>query len=172
MAGDEDLRVKNAVARKLEAMGVGGADMDARTAGQLEKIERALQAEEAELAKARATIRGRGFALSAVSAASGVSRATFYNKPLLAEYIELSKAEAVGDAGATAPKAELEEARERVRLLMERDGELVLALADNERLSKRVEALEAALEDSRSHFEGMPKGRVVHFEAAVGKEER
>ncbi|NHM15034.1 hypothetical protein GMI68_09785 [Eggerthellaceae bacterium zg-886] len=46
---------------------------------------------------------------------------------------------------------------------MERDGELVLALADNERLTKRVEALEAMLKDARRHFEGMPRGRVVPF---------
>ncbi|WP_261434105.1 hypothetical protein [Xiamenia xianingshaonis] len=97
------------------------------------------------------------------TAASGVSRATFYNKPLLAEYVALSKSEAVGNRGATASRAELEEANAKMRRLMERDGELVLALADNERLTKRVEALEAMLKDARRHFEGMPRGRVVPF---------
>ena len=163
MAEEDGLSVREAIARKLAALGVGMAEVDARTLRHLEKVEMAVQAEEEKLERARATVRGRGFALSAISAASGVSRTTFYNRPLLAEYVELSKSEAVGDPGGTASRAELDEANEKVRRLMERDGELVLALADNARLEKRVKALEAALDDSRSHFEGMPRGRVVPF---------
>ena len=163
MAEEDGLSVHDAIAGKLAALGVSMAEVDARTLRHLEKVEVALQDEVERLERARATVRGRGFALSAISTASGVSRATFYNKPLLAEYVEHSKSEAVGGPGGTASRAELDEANEKVRRLMERDGELVLALADNERLAKRVEALEAALDDSRSHFEGMPRGRVVPF---------
>lgn len=172
MAGDKDLLMSGAIVRKLEAMGVDEADVNARTAGQLEKIENALRAEEAELSKVRATVRGRGFAFSAVSTASGMSRATFYNKPLLAEYVEFSKAETVSNADATASRTELEETKKEAHLLMERDSELVLTLAENERLSKSVEALETALEDGRSHFEEMAKGKVMPFGAVGGKEQR
>ncbi len=163
MAESEGLNVREAVERKLIALGVDADDVNVRTLRHLELIEKAVQAEEERLKQAKATVRGRGFVLSAISAASGVSRATFYNKPLLAEYVALSRSEAVGDIDATASRAELAAANAKVRRLMERDGALVLALADNERLAKRIEALEAALEDVRRHFEGTPRGRVVPF---------
>lgn len=60
-----------------------------------------------------------------------------YNKPLLVEHVEFGKAEAVDDASTAASRTEFEEMKEKVRLLVERDAELALALAENERLPKK-----------------------------------
>ena len=148
------------IADKLAMLNVNLDDLDDRTMDQLRKIESAVIREEEALEKARAILRGKGFSISSISAASGVSRATFYNKPLLADYLELRKKDAMGDEPeATVRKAELDEAKEKITKLMESDGELVLSLADNERLSKRIEALEAVLRDMQSHRVGMPSAR-------------
>lgn len=171
MAGKDSMTTQEEVRRKLTALGRDPNTIDSRTMRQLVCLEEVVRDEEANVRVAKATVRGRGFALNAMSEASGISRATFYNKPLLAEYVKLSKDEIVGDPDAVASKAELDEAKKKISQMMERDGDLVLALAENERLEKRVDALRSALEDKGTNFEGISSANIIRLDSKAGKKE-
>lgn len=80
--------------------------------------------------------------------ASGVSYQTFYNKPLLKEYVE-QRRNASGIDNSSEERARLclrlNEAEERIKVLEKGDAELVLARIENDQLRERIHLLEVQL---------------------------
>lgn len=154
------------IAETLASMGEDLSGVDGRTLRQLERLEGAISAEAGEVERLRLELRAHGMTVSEMAKASGISRATFYNKPLLARYLEARKAQ-LGikgeDKALAAAVARAEEAERKVALMTERDGELVLAAANRRRLERRVESLEKALEEANARRATGQSGRIIEF---------
>lgn len=168
MADEKTLCLSDAIEKKLNAVGKCLKDIDPRTQNQLEKIEHAIQSESSLREKAEGEARAHEISIASIAKASGVSRATFYNKPVLKEYVESARDGEDSDS----PKAEsellakrLEHAEEVISKMQKRDGALVVMAAENERLRKRVEILEgfvtAMPNDIRQDFDA--RGIIIPF---------
>ena len=159
------------VAETLAGMGEDPSGVGGRTLQQLERLEGAISAEAREIERLRLELRAHSMTVSEMAKASGISRATFYNKPLLARYLEARKAQ-LGikgeDKALAAAVARAEEAERKVALMAERDGELVISAAERRRLEKRVESLEKALEEASARRATGELGRIIE----LGKGER
>lgn len=156
------------VLRTLESAGAGIDALDRRTIEQLGRIETAIAAEAAAHRAAKAEMRAHMLTIEGVSRAAGVSRPTIYAKKVLMDYIELRRAqEGVSYDGEKIEllKARLKEAEEKLSKLLLRDGELVVALAEVDRLKERNKRLEEYIGDlppyMREEMEAM--GKIVPF---------
>lgn len=152
----------------LEAMRVDIGALDGRTVDQLARIEMAIESEVAAYRTAKAEMRAHMLTIEGVSRAAGVSRPTIYAKKVLMGYIELRRAqEGVSYDGAKAGslKARLKDAEEKIEKLLQRDGELVVALAEVDRLKERNKRLEEYIGDlppyMREELDAM--GKIVPF---------
>lgn len=168
MDGENALSLSETIDERLSKLDKRLGDFDSRTQAQLEKIERAIQSETALRRAAEAEAKRHDINVVAIATASGISRATFYNKPVLKEYVEEARQAEGFDSDKTeldALKERLREAEETIGKLKKRDGELVVMMAENDRLRKRVEGLESFIEkmptDIRHDFEAM--GIVIPF---------
>lgn len=139
---------KNAgnVKSTLESMGVDPETLDARTKSQLLRLEDAIREELAAAGAAREELRRHELTVSNLAKRSGISRATFYNKRILADYLRARRPH--GELEAL--KKELEAALERaeraedtVAKLMKRDGEIVAMRSEMKHLRRRIALLEA-----------------------------
>lgn len=152
MAANEPLTAGERILGRLTSMGEDAKRLDKRTIEQLRKIEQAvaeeLEGRKAALAKARSC----DLSISRISKASGISRATFYNKPLLQSYVEAARADLEGedDSLVARLRARLEEKEEALKAMVARDAELVVMSAENRRLRNRVAALEKYIADMPS----------------------
>lgn len=150
MAANEAVAAVDRVTEKLASMNEDPESIDKRTMAQLEKLEEAIAAEVERHRAARAEARAHAITVSNVSKASGISRATFYNKPLLRRYVDASRK----SCGIDDEEAELERLREAlaeknraVEGMIARDAELVVLAMENKRLRHKVETLEKYITD-------------------------
>ena len=153
MARAENITDAQALSIVLDELEIPSADRDSRTMSQLTRIEAAITEEIEERDELRKRLHALNFSISEISSRSGVSRATFYNKPLLSKYVEHRRNQELHDAGAEkleAAKDRIAQLEDKVEKLLRRDGELVLAKMENDRLKKRVAALE-------SYFDSIPQ---------------
>lgn len=161
----EDARVLAALAAcKREA-----DDIDERTWGQIEKVEKAIL-EEASLHKdAKAEARRHMISIDSISKKSGVSRQTFYNKGgLLADYTQQRrKDEGIAAACEVAEslRRRLDEAEAKLAKMTDRDAQLVALHAENARLKNQVSQLMEFTEDipSKLKEEIIASGVVIPF---------
>ena len=155
------------IAGTLAAMGEDPSAIDARTMRQLESLEAAVSSEAEAVERLHRELSAHGMSVSEMAKASGISRATFYNKPLLARYLEARRSQTgIGkaDGALAAAVARAEEAERKVELMAQRDGELVLAAAERKRLEKRVESLERALEEANRRRPAGASGGIIELD--------
>ena len=103
-----------------------------------------------------------------ISKVGGISRPTIYGKPELMRYIELRRSEEKvlrESEKVEILKARLRDSEDKVAKMLRRDGELVVAHAEIERLRERVRRLEEYVAETpplaAERVEG--PGRVVRF---------
>ena len=168
MAEHGDSGVEPKVRRMLAGMGVDADGVDGRTMGQLVRIEAAIAGEAAAHRAAKAEARRHLLTKENVSGVSGVSKPTINAKPLLERYIEARRVEEkvfYEGEQVRSLKRRLKEVEKRVAKLAHRDGELVVALAEVERLKERNRRLEEYIGDlppyMREELDAM--GRIVPF---------
>lgn len=145
MAKAENITVEQTLSFVLDELEIPSEDRDGRTMSQLARIEAAITAGIEEREELRRRLNALNFSISEISNRSGLSRATFYNKPLLSKYVEHRRNQELHDADAEkleAAKDRIAQLEDKVEKLLRRDGELVLAKMENDRLKKRVAALE------------------------------
>lgn len=147
------------VEERLRSMGVDPAFEKEKTLAQLESIQRAIDEEALRIEEAR-KIALRGMPTTAVSELSGISRQTFYNKPLLKEYAE----RAINDAGVaedrnvvTRLKETVAEQKSAIDAFVRRDGELVEMEIKLRDVQAENDGLKAALSDAKETIEGLRK---------------
>lgn len=164
--GDSGLAPK--VLETLGAMGVDPDSLDARTVGQLARMEPAIAGIAAAHHAAKADARAHMLTIEGVSKASGVSRPTIHGKKVLMGYIEARRAEErvfYENEVVASLRKRLREAEERAEKLVRRDGELVVALAELERVRERNRRLEEYIGDlppyMREELDAM--GRIIPF---------
>lgn len=156
MARDESLIDQEALGAAMDASG-WDRPVDPKTAAQLESIEGAIRLELDERRRLMAEARRHDLSVSSVAKASGVPRATMYEKRLLVEYAKARASSATkteGESRAESLERRLEEAEARIAALERRDGELVLARMENERLRRQLDAIRDATTKRRGSRNG------------------
>ena len=156
MAREENLIDQEALGIAVEASG-WDRPIDPRTTAQLESIEEAIRQELGERQRLLAEARRHDLSVSSVAKASGVPRATMYEKRVLAEYAKArasSAADVEGRSRAESLERKLEEAEARIAALERRDGELLLARMENERLRRQLDAIRGATTRGRGGRNG------------------
>lgn len=168
MAGHGAGGLSPKVLETLGAMDVDADSLDERTLGQLGRMESAIAGIAEAHRAAKAEMRRHMITKENVSKASGVSRPTINAKPVLERYIEVRRVEErvfYENERIRSLKQRLKEAEEKVGKLTLRDGELVVALAEVERLRERNRRLEEYVGDlppyMREELDAM--GRVIPF---------
>lgn len=168
MAEGEDVKMTPKLAETLKAMGVEAGALDRRTVGQLERIEAAIAAEAAAYRAARAEVRAHLLTGENVSRVSGVTKPTINAKPVLKGYIERRRAEEKvfnESERIAALKGRLREAESKLEKMIRRDAELVVAIAETDRLRERVRRLDEYVRGlppyMQEELEAM--GRVIPF---------
>lgn len=161
----------------LEAMGVDAGSLDVRTVGQLARMEPAIAGIAEAHRAAKAEMRRHMITKENVSKASGVSRPTINGKPVLERYIEFRRAEEgvlYENEVIASLKRRLKEAEEKVGKLALRDGELVAALAEVERLKDRNKRLEEYIGDIPPYMkeELEAAGRVIPLSGSTSRQGR
>ncbi len=156
----------------LESMGVDAGSLDERTLGQLARIEAAIASIAEANRAAKAEMRRHMITKESVSKASGVSRPTINAKPVLERYIEFRRVEEkvfFENEQIRSLRRRLREAEKRVEMLVRRDGELVVALAEVERLKERNKRLEEYISDIPPYLQEEldALGRIVPFSSIV-----
>lgn len=163
------------IADTLRAIGVSASDVDARTWAQLEQVEACVTSEVNLYRAAKEELRRHRLSIDSVHKLSGISRQTFYNKDgLLARYVERRRADekvALESEASTALRKKLDEALTKIRKLEERDGELVILAAENERLRKRIEALDAYIKSMPDEIQQELEsyGHIIPFQTIKGQ---
>lgn len=150
METDEAVVGSDQVAARLEAMGIEPSSIDRRTLSQIKKLEEAIAIETERYRAARSEMKSHTLSVSTLSKASGISRATFYNKPLLRKYVDAARqAYAIKDESAELERLqkELSEKNEALAKMLEREAELVILAAENRRLNRRIETLRKYIDD-------------------------
>ena len=150
MAADEAVIRSDQIAARLEALGVDASSIDKRTMSQLNKLESSIAIEVELYREARSEMKSHTLNVSTLSKASGISRATFYNKPLLRKYADAARqAYAIEDENAELErvKKELAEKSDALAKMLEREAELIVLAAENKRLKRRIEALSKYIDD-------------------------
>lgn len=153
MAANDNLAIDALVIERLTSMSIDPATIDKRTFEHLAQIEEAIIAEAASYRAARAEARTHHINVSNISKVSKISRATFYNKPLLREYLNDSrKTCGVGDEEAELErlKKTIAEKDETIEAMTMRDAELVVLASENKRLRHKIENLERYISDPPS----------------------
>lgn len=167
--------ISGKVAATLRAMGVDPTSVDGRTLLQLEKIEAAISSEADAYRSAKADMRSHMLTIDNISKVGGVSRPTIYAKAELIRYIERRRGEEkvfCESERVESLKARLRDAEDRLAKMVNRDGELVVAHAEIERLRERIRRLEEYVGDVPPHPAQRTEGacRVVQFPGSgVGK---
>ena len=160
----------------LEALGENYDSVDKITMKHLRKIEKAVadEVEKRELAIAEA--KTHNLSVASVSKTSGVSHATFYNKPILSRYVNARKEILINRNTidvADSLKKRLDEANRQLDAMQEQGAEIVQLHIENEKLKQRVRMLEVQLAGGTPAADG--KGEVIPFEAITamrsGKED-
>lgn len=159
-----DDTLREIVLENLNELGINADEVNERTMGHLSRIESAIAGKLRERDDAFETIKACNLSVKSISEASGVSYQTFYNKPLLKEYVEQRRG-AVGIDNSseerTRLRSRLTEAEERIKALEKRDAELVLARIENDQLRERIHLLEVQLAGGIPGGNG--KGEVIPF---------
>lgn len=161
---DETLR--KTVLENLNEIGISVDKIDERTMGHLARIESAIEDKLRERDDALETIKSCSLSVKSISEASGVSYQTFYNKPLLKEYVAQRRSVSGIDNSSEERarlRLKLNEAEERIKALEKRDAELVLARIENDQLRERIHLLEVQLAGGIPGGNG--KGEVIPFPA-------
>lgn len=165
MASKEDLSIHDAtIMETLRELGVDTDTVDKRTLNHLRKIENAITEEADKRKQAEAEVRQHNFSVASISKVSGVSHATFYNKPVLSRYVNARKENVVSrtDTGASESlRQRLEEAQRQIALMNEQGAQMVQLQIENERLKKRVRMLEVQAMGGEPAADG--KGEVLPF---------
>lgn len=157
----------------LEALGIDYEDVDKRTMKHLIKIENAVAEEMDKREQAIAEAKVHNLSVASISKASGVSHATFYNKPLLSRYVNARKEILINRNTidvADSLKKRLDEANRQLDAMHEQGAEIVQLHIENDKLKARVRMLEVQLAGGTPAADG--KGEVVPFEAITGKKNK
>ena len=149
---DELGALRKSVEKRLVNMGIDPCQENEKTLRQLEMIEQAVDDEAARIAEARKTA-AHGMPIVRVVELSGISRQTFYNKPLLKEY----SAKAIKDAGIEEGREEIARLKQLVTeheatiaSLVKRDWELLEERARLRDAQIEIAGLKASLAEAKS----------------------
>lgn len=168
MADRKTSELGRRVLGKLEAQGYDVASLDGRTIAQLERIEAAIASESDAHRAAKAEMRAHMLTVDSISKVAGISRPTIYNKKVLKDYVSIRREEEkifYEGERVEALRKQLKEGEEKINKMLRRDGELVIAYAEIERLKERVKRLEEYLNDIpvdiREELDAM--GKIIPF---------
>lgn len=145
----EQAAVERVVAETLSKADIADEQVSARTMRELAKVEAGIQSLVESAEEALKTLRESKLTKQRVADVSGLARATLYNNEVIDAYVKARiEDNPVGSLAQREDKLrkELEEERRKVRLMQERDGEIIL-------LRKKVEELESELEVLRENAE-------------------
>ena len=149
----------------LEALGENYDSVDKITMKHLRKIEKAVADEVEKREQAITEAKSHNLSVASVSKASGVSHATFYNKPILSRYVNARKEILINRNTidvADSLKKRLDEANRQLDAMHEQGAEIVQLHIENEKLKQRVRMLEVQLAGGTPASDG--KGEVIPFE--------
>ena len=153
----DDLR--RSVERRLTEMGIDPLHQDERTLKQLEAIQAAVEGEAERISEAR-RVAAHGMPIVRVAELSGVSRQTFYNKPLLMEYSEKAIREAGIEEGREVEarlRTLVAEHEEAIASFVKRDGELVEAQIKLRDAKQEIVGLRASLAEAKGTIASLRK---------------
>lgn len=177
-----DEEMKDRLTSFLKSKGTGIAELPKSRVGQLQLIDRVIEQKLHATKEALATLKANEVSVSAVSDQSGISRKTFYNNPLLLDYVSHCKelAQRMGPVPRI-PKEQLEKTKAlRIQLdkMLRRDvdmEELKMELGAQRKTIQSREKQIAALEKANARLrtqlrhahEQLPKakGKIIEFES-------
>lgn len=171
MAGDEHMSdgedyetIDGLIDEALDKLGVNIDTVDGRTRSHLRKIETALKAELEARREAEAEVRRHNLSVVSVAKASGVSHATFYNRPILTRYVNQFRDGALGRTEASVVaslRRRLEEAQRQIDLMNEQGALMVQQQHEIELLKQKNRILQAQLNGGQPAMDG--KGEIIPF---------
>ena len=144
--------VEETIMQKLEDYGIADHGYKPGLMKHLIKIETALSELDEQFTKADQELKESRPNVKKVSKMSGVSRQTFYNNPLLGEYVECAAAEQAQKDPYSAIdrlKVELEEHKSKVQKMIDRDADIALYIAKNAELEDEVRSLQATIKSQQ-----------------------
>lgn len=155
----------------IERLGLDPSAMSRRTLAEIGKVEDALLEMTRETQRAREIAAENTPTVKAISAKSGISRATFYNNEDLGAYARARAAELFPNLDVEESlRAQLKSARDDIRLMQERDGMILLLKFKVERLESEVKTLEEDLErERRAHIDELRLMQMRHESAGTVK---
>lgn len=145
----EQAVIERTVAETLSRAGIADEQVSARTMRELVKVEAGIQSLVESVEEALKTLKESKLTKQRVAEVSGLARATLYNNEVVDAYVKARiEDNPVGSLVQREDKLrrELEDERRKVRLMQERDAEIIL-------LRKRVEELENEMEVQRKNVE-------------------
>ena len=167
--------VEDTIKQKLENYGIADHGYKPGLMKHLIKIEAALVELDDQFKTADQNLKDSRPNVKKISRMSGVSRQTFYNNPILGEYVECAAEEQIrNDPYEMIEKlrAELDEQKAKIQKMMDRDADIALYKAMNEELEEETRSLRATIESQQELLRNakvqettgkvkMNKGRIV-----------
>ncbi|MBR3690901.1 MAG: hypothetical protein IKL97_07380 [Eggerthellaceae bacterium] len=156
----DEVNTRAVVLETLSSMGLSENDIPNRTMQNLMEIENAVRTQENARNEALKTLQDNKLSVVSVAKMTGIARSTFYSNTTLLNYLNVRQAVIVSDDQRdelAKLKEELEKARQTIKKMMARDGQLEflkVKVADLEdelktvRKNANAEAVKEAIGDS------------------------
>lgn len=156
----DEVNTRAVVLETLSSMGLSENDIPNRTMRNLMEIENAVRIQENARNEALKTLQDNKLSVVSVAKMTGIARSTFYSNTTLLNYLNVRQAVIVSDDQRdelAKLKEELEKARQTIKKMMARDGQLEflkVKVADLEdelktvRKNANAEAVKEAIGDS------------------------
>lgn len=149
---------------KLSYLGENIDAVDARTLGHLRKIERAIRDEADARRAGESEVKRHNLSVSSIAKVSGVSHATFYNKPVLTRYVALRRQEEIGRTEGSISanlRDRITELETEIKQYQRQGAEMVQIQIENDGLRTRIRMLEVQLQGGQPAMDG--RGEVLPF---------
>ena len=155
MDGKENERIEAFL--QLKGMSLGSVSRSRLE--QLRRVDRAVTARLLAIEEARAVLAKNKINVAAVAEASGISRKTFYNVPMLQDYIQHLSGKPTRNEERTGGKSRLDDLKSQIEMLVAKDAateDLKLELAEMgkalDRKDAQIKSLQAANEGLRRNL--------------------